>query len=169
MWSILFNQLTQKKAFIMNCIEYKSAIKETFTSVRDFSYKEKSSKLDEAKINGFLDAINDFKKNLSEKTLRIYSLNDKMEEITWYNDLDEDCLMLLNDLISSSRELHSSLVRHYVSFNVLRKKRIALSEIREFKNSIDELRETYQDLNSVFFFLPKDSEFIETTKEISLV
>ena len=77
--------------------------------------------------------------------------------------------MLINDLISSARELRSSLVRQYVLINPFRTKGIAKEEIKDFKNSIDELKEVCQDLDSVFFFLPENSEFQEITKELSLV
>ena len=77
--------------------------------------------------------------------------------------------MLTNDLISAAKDLHSSLVRQYISLDFLRKKGVAKEEIKEFKTSIDELKETYQDLESVFFYLPEMPEFVETTKQLSLV
>ena len=39
----------------------------------------------------------------------------------------------------------------------------------EIKNSIDELKESYEDLESVFFFLPKMPDFVETTTKLSLM
>ena len=83
--------------------------------------------------------------------------------------MDEECLMLINDLISSAKDLRSSLIRQYVSLGFLKKKGIAKEEIKDFKNSLDELKETYQDLESVFFYLPEFSGFTETTKQLSLV
>ena len=120
-------------------------------------------------MNSFLDAILDFKNRLSEKTEEIHEINQKLEKLTWLGDLDEECLMLLNDLISSAKDLHSSLVRQYVAMNSIRKKGIAKEEVSEFKNAIDELKETYSDLESVFFFLPEMPEFVETTKRLSLI
>jgi len=76
---------------------------------------------------------------------------------------------VFKDIISLGKDLHSSLIRQYVSFNDLRQRGIAKNEIRDFKNSIDELKESYYDLESVFFFLPEISEFKETTKLLSLV
>jgi histidyl-tRNA synthetase len=125
--------------------------------------------LDEEKVNAFLDAILEFKIGLEEKTEKIYDINDRIEKITWFNDLDETCLMLLNDLISSAKDLRSSLIRQYVSMNDLRKKGIAKEAIKDFKNSIDELKEAYEDLESVFFFLPEMPDFKETTSKLSLV
>ncbi|MDE3211730.1 MAG: hypothetical protein KGM98_00740 [Bacteroidota bacterium] len=53
--------------------------------------------------------------------------------------------------------------------NSIRSKGIAKEEIKKFKTSIDDLREVASDLESRFFFLPRISDFQETTKELSLV
>ena len=154
----------------MECLSYKSEIVDTFSNVRSFSFQEKkASLLDEEKVNSFLDVILDFKNSLKEKTERIYNINEKIERITWFNEIDEESLMLLNDLISSAKDLRTSLIRQYISMNSFRTKGIAKEEIKDFKNSIDELKESYEDLESVFFFLPKMPDFVETTSKLSLV
>lgn len=148
-----------------------SKIKEVLKEIRNSSYEEKkSSYMDENKVNEFLDSMLDFKEHLKVKTERIYDISNKMESLTWLGDLNEECLMLLNDLISSAKDLQSSLIRQYVAMNnILPQKGIAKQEIKEFKNSIDELKESYEDLESVFFFLPQMPEFVETTKQLSLI
>ena len=155
----------------MDIIAPKSEINSTFSSVRAFSFNEKKSPLlDEQRTDALLDAILDLKKSLNEKTEKIYAVNENLEKITWFDNLDEESLMLLNDLISVTKDLFSSLIRQFVTLNnSLRKKGIAKQEIKDFKNSIDELKESYEDLESVFFFLPEMPEFVETTKQLSLV
>jgi hypothetical protein len=154
----------------MNCLEYKPHIADTFEKVRALSFKEKKeSVFDEAKINDLLDKILNFKKKFSDKTHKINSLVEKIEEITWFNNLDNDNLMLINDLISSIRDLYSSLLRQYISLSFLRSKGIAKEEIKRFKASIDDLKDVAADLESRFFFLPNISGFQETTKELSLL
>jgi Ni,Fe-hydrogenase I small subunit len=154
----------------MECLSNKSKIQNTFSSVRDFSYSEKRNLMSENDLNNaFLDARLDLKSSIKNKTKRIFEVNDNIEKLTWFNDLDDECLMLTNDLISAAKDLHSSLVRQYISLDFLRKKGVAKEEIKEFKTSIDELKETYQDLESVFFYLPEMPEFVETTKQLSLV
>ena len=149
---------------------HKSEIIETFMNIRDFSYKEKKSPLlQEEKINSFLDTLSDFKNQLKEKTSEINEINEQIEGITWFNDLDEECLMKLNDIISLAKDLRSSLVRQYVLMNSIRKKGLAKETIKDFKYSIDELKESYEDLESVFFFLPQMPEFNEITKKLSLI
>ncbi|WMN11379.1 hypothetical protein QYS49_38175 [Marivirga salinae] len=78
-------------------------------------------------------------------------------------------MILLNDIISSAKDLRTSLIRQYISLNFLISNGIAKDEIKEFKNSIDELKESYEDLESVFFFLPEMPDFVETTKKLSLI
>lgn len=154
----------------METLDYKSKISETFSVVRSFSFNEKKSPLmDEESMNAFLDAILGFKANMKEKTETISSITERMDKLTWFTNPDEESLMLLNDLISAAKDVHSSLIRQYVSLAPIRKKGIAREEIKEFKNSIDELKESYEDLESVFFFLPEMPEFVETTKQLSLV
>ncbi len=154
----------------MDCLEYKSRISETFEKVRVLSFNEKKeSVFDETQINNLLDKILDFKKKFTDKTNRINSLVVKIEEITWFNEIDNENLMSINDLISSIRDLHSSLLRQYISLGFLRSKGIAKDEIKRFKASIDDLKDVAADLESRFFFLPNIADFQETTKELSLL
>jgi hypothetical protein len=154
----------------MECLSHKSEISNTFSSVRNFSFEEKKVSIyDEERINAFLDAILEFKNTFQRKTEKIVEINDRIERLTWFNDLDEESLMLINDLISSIKDLHSTLIRQYVSLNLIRSKGIAKDEIKNFKNAVDDLKENYQDLESVYFFLPEIPDFKETTKLLSLV
>jgi len=154
----------------MECLSHKSEISNTFSSVRNFSFEEKKFSIyNEERMNAFLDAILEFKNTFQRKTEKIVEINDRIERLTWFNDLDEESLMLINDLISSIKDLHSTLIRQYVSLNLIRSKGIAKEEIKNFKNAIDDLKENYQDLESVYFFLPEIPAFKETTKLLSLV
>lgn len=154
----------------MDCLEYKPKIAETFEKVRVLSFKEKKESIfDETQVNNLLDKILDFKKRFTEKTNKINSLVEKIEEITWFNEIDNEILMSINDLISSIRDLHSSLLRQYISLGFLRSKGIAKEEIKSFKASIDDLKDVAADLESRFFFLPRITTFQETTKELSLI
>ena len=119
----------------MDCLSYKPQIADTFEKVRALSFEEKKEAvLDEQKINSLLDKILELKKKFSDKTNKINSLVEKTEEITWFNSLDDDTLMSVNDLISSIRDLHSSLLRQYISLNFLRSKGIAKEEFKNFKS-----------------------------------
>ena len=168
---IIFARIFKNIKFsIMGCIAYKAEIQDTFTRVRDFCYNDKRSPfMDQERMNAFLDVILEFKDSLGEKTNKIFSINDNIDKITWYNDRDDECLKLINDLISAIKDLRSTLIRQYVSMSFLRQKGIAKEEIKKFKIAVDELKEVYEDLESVFFFLPEMPDFNETTKLLSLV
>ena len=154
----------------MECLSNKTKIENTFSTIRDFSFKEKKNpNIDEESINSFLDAILDFKEKLKEKTNKIHGIIELIESITWIGDLSKDGLMLLNDVISSAKDLQSSLIRQYILTEVFRRKGVAKEEIGDFKNSIDELKESYEDLESVFFFLPEMPEFVETNEKLGLM
>lgn len=154
----------------MESLTHKEELQSTFSDVRNLSFQtKKEAPFDEEKINAFLDAINDFKLMLNNQNEKLNNINQRLVELTWYNDLDEECMMVLNDLIALAKDLHSTLVRQYVQMNSVRKKGIAKKVIKEFKNEIDDLKESYQDLESVFFFLPDFPDFKETTKLLSLV
>lgn len=154
----------------MDFATYRPQIAETFQNVRNLSFEEKrQSVFDEEKINLFLDTILDFKKKFIEKTFKIEDIVERVEKISWFNNLDNEDLMLINDLISSIRDLHSSLIRQYNSLIFFHSQGIANEEIENFKIAVDDLKEVAIDLESRFFYLPKISGFIETTNELSLV
>ena len=154
----------------MKFLTYKSRISEIFGDVRKFSFEVKREYVfDEVKINNLLDKILEFKRVFNDRTNKINSLVEKIEQITWFNNLDNDSLMSINDLISSLRDLHSTFLRQYISLNYIRSKGIAKEEIKNFKAALDDLKDVAADLDSIFFFLPNINDFQETTKELSLV
>ena len=80
---------------------YKPQILETFQQVRNFSFEEKKEAvIDEIKMNKFLDSIIDFKQSLKLKTDKIEEIIENTEKITWFNNLDDDSLLIVNDLVS---------------------------------------------------------------------
>ena len=145
-------------------------INQTFNEVRKVSFLEKKeASMSEESINAFLDKIIEFKKLLQEKTKKIELINENLEKITWFDDLEEEALIMINETISLCKDLHSTLIRFYVRLNFLKIKGIAKNEIKVFKSVIDDLKEISEDLESVFFFLPQMPDFKETTKKLSLI
>lgn len=154
----------------MDCVEYRPKISETFERVRKFSFEQKKeATYDEAKINAFLDKILEFKEIFAKKTEKINGLVEKIEELTWFTNVDSESLLKINDLISAIRDGHSSLKRQWVSTNTIRKAGIAKDELKNFKLAMDDLKGAASDLESRFFFLPQLPNFEETTKELSLL
>ncbi len=154
----------------MNTIAYHPKIKETVDSARFLSFEEKKEAYcNESKINKLLDEILELKRLYAKKTGKIEMLIEKMEQITWIDQLDQESLLLVNDLISAVRDLYSSLMRQFKSTESLLTKGIAETEISNFKNAVDDLNDVANDLESRFFYLSKNEEFIQITKELSLV
>jgi hypothetical protein len=85
----------------MEGLTYKPQILETFQQVRNFSFEEKrEAVIDEIKMNKFLDSIIDFKQSLKIKSDKIEEIIENTEKITWFNNLDDDSLLIVNDLVS---------------------------------------------------------------------
>jgi hypothetical protein len=162
--------LTIKIRDEMECLTSKETIDSTFEMVSDASFSEKQSKIPtEDEVNSFLDKVLGFQNLLAKKSKKISDVNEKLETITWLNNIDEDCLKQINILIGVAKDLHSVLIRQFVNLNILRKKGISKEAIKEFKSIIDNLKDVIADLESVFFSLPQMPGFVETTKELSLL
>lgn len=150
-------------------LDNKTTIENTFSEVRELSFKEKKSpSLDEEQMNAFLDAILEFQNYLSEKTNKLNHINERIDKLTWLTNFTEEELMLLNDLISAARDLHSTLIRHYCTLDNFRLKGIAKEKIKEYKLAINDLKEAFTDIEATFFLLPEIPEFVETTKLLEI-
>jgi hypothetical protein len=145
-------------------------INNAFNVISDASFQEKREHLSKQQvIDSFLDRILDLKEKLTTKSKKIEKIVVMLEGITWYNNVDEEGLKLINEIISLSKDLHSTLIRFYVDLNYFIKKNIAKEEIKNLKIAIDDLKEITQDLESVFFYLPQMPQFVESTKQLSLL
>ncbi len=155
----------------MSCVNHKSFIDNTYKHVSRFSFEEKRNpQLTEQRINAFLDAILDLKAILKDKINKLNEINSLFEKLTWHHNLDDDCLMRINETISLAKELYRSLAVQYVALARVRAKTgIAKEEIKNFKVSLDDLKESYTDIENVFFVLPVDDEFVNITKELNLI
>jgi len=148
----------------------KETINQTFELVKDTSYSEKKSAvLTQKEIDNFLDNILFMQQILNARSDKIELINELLEKLTWLNNIEEDSLKQINNLIGSAKDLHSILLRQYINLNDLRKKGIAKKATKRFKSVIDNLKEIISDLDLVFFSLPQIPEFLEITKELSLL
>lgn len=145
-------------------------LQKTFSDIRILSFKAKKEALfNKEIINASLDAINDFKSLIKNKTDELSNLNTRLEQLTWLNDFKEEDLMVLNDVIALGNDFYSTLLKEYVSLRNSALNEISEDTLKNFKNEIDNLKESCEDLDSVFFFLPSFSEFKETTQLLSIV
>jgi len=140
----------------------KERLSTILTEVKDENTKVIS---EESSINSFLDSINSLKISLKDKTDKMQGLTQRFEEITWFEADDED-LVSINAIIIRSRELHKGLIKQYIDIHFFKMKGIAKEEISEFKSALDDFREAYQDIASVFFILPNNPELQEITDSL---
>ena len=119
------------------------------------------------KNNELLDAILSFKSNINNTSDKLNYFTMKFEEITWFKEINDDSLKLINKLISSAFGLHHVLVKQYADYYpTLRKKGIAKDDIKNHKQALDDFKESILDLELVFFKYPKDIEFTSITDEL---
>lgn len=150
----------------METLSVKSQIKEAYSEFSEASYREKKSPLmTEHGINKFLAAINTTKEHLRKETAMIESLVVKGEKLTWLeSEPDEEDMKDLSIIIAMLKDIHGSLIRQYVRLGTFRVKGIAKTEIAEFKLSVDDIKELYEDLENSLFEFPEMPEFIEANK-----
>jgi len=151
----------------MDYATVKTEINRTSREIRHISYTERKTFNDQ--VNDLLDKINALKIFLRDKTNIILSINSDLEHLTWYSNLDDECLELISGIIAMVKDLHSILIRYYVKFDDLRKKGIAKDELKSFKAAIDDLKEINNDVESVFFELPFDKEFQDINHKLALL
>ncbi len=147
----------------------KSQIEEVVDSVRDISLEQRNQSKEQL-INEFLDAINDTKKKLADYANRFNTLIDKTEKIFWIDEkLNEEDYKLLNELLILIGNVHFKLVRDmYVPLNnLLRPNGIAIEELNKLKHTLDNIKEVRNDIDSVFFKLPKNKDFNEQSEHLA--
>src|SRR5690606_30674992 len=96
-------------------------------------------------------------------------LVDKLESITWFENIDDECLKIISDIISLSKDLTQNLERKYRSSSLIKikNKGIAKHEIKSYISSIEDLKEVTEDLEDVFFALRKCDDFNSITAGLS--
>lgn len=141
----------------------------TTKSVRDASFREKEGLTQEQVINEFLDKILEFKQIVKEKSKQIDNAVESIESITWFDFklFDDDLKHKLNDLIASTKDWIDTLEKWYQKCkNFCGKEEIASEEMDEFRASLDDLSESNNDLEKVFFTHVKDEVFIQNTRDL---
>lgn len=152
----------------MSCSDTIKDIKSTRKEISIISLSEKKSYNE--KVNDFIDAMQSFQSILKQKTECIASINEKLEKLTWYTELDDKCLVVILEIIAICKELHSTLYSKYSEqLDKLDNKGIASQEINEFLEEIDYLSEMIADIESTFFKLPNNKKFQQINKELSLL
>jgi len=153
---------------IMECLTSKQTINDTVEVVNNISFSEKKdSHLSDDEINKFLDDISVLRTLLEQKISAIDNINQLLQKISWLRDLNDECLKLLNILILVGKDFHSTLTKGFTPLDKLSESGIAVSEICNFKESVDDLLDVLDDLEMSFFVFPKNEDFIEINNKLS--
>lgn len=135
--------------------------------VESYKVKKQESLTLEERTNKFLDAILTLGEAIEERTGKLNRFSEKFEELTWFNEVDEEFLMQINKLIASSRDLHLFLIKDYISLEKsCRQAAVLKRELKDYKVALDTFKEMFLDLEIIFFNLRNDSEFNEITKSL---
>lgn len=147
----------------------KVAVRETYQRVRAMSFERKQDPIVLEDDDLYLDMINILKRKLKTGAAELSVINEKLEALTWADNLQKEELMVINDIISAARDLHFTLIRHYEKYAPMREENLAIEELDNLKEQIDLLKENYQDVESAFFILPEMPDFKDTTIKLSLM
>ena len=120
-------------------------------------------------IDGLLDRIIELKKTLTTHTLGISEVIELSEKLTWLDDICDEDLLKIHDIITKIKDFISTMNRQVILLRKIKNQGIATNEIDLFRSEVDTLRETAQDLEAVFFFLPAMEEFNEANRILSLI
>ena len=138
----------------MECLNHKMKISSVYKSISDFSFQEKIK--EQKSTYALLENILDLRCMLLEKSNKLDDIVKRMEAITWFNNIEDACKQLINDIIASANDLHTTLVEELQITQEIYSRGIAKEEINSFKTSVGDLKEAFEDLESVFFKLPQN-------------
>lgn len=151
----------------MDCVSVKDKIERVSKEVFECTHEQElTSKEKQFAVDSLLDKILEFQGRIKEKSDKVAFLNLKLEEFTWFVDLDEECLGLMKSLLNTARKYHRALMMYYVDRSWAIKKSIARELMLEFKCSIDDLKEHIHDLDEIFFVLKEDVDYNDITKKL---
>jgi hypothetical protein len=136
---------------------------------REVSNSEISKEKDfEKKANAFLDWILNAKNFLKTQSDKINELLPKTEDITSFIPINEELLPEIEALIDAMDNLASSSIRTYARYNRdFTSNGIDKTELKAYKQSVDDLKELATDLREIFFILPQDEEFQKLNQQLN--
>jgi uncharacterized phage infection (PIP) family protein YhgE len=151
-----------------NCVPTQENIDNVLNEVSHASFKARQNfKNEEDIMNEFLDAINDVKKSLDNRSKTLESITDMLIEITWCIEPSVEILKKINNIIVLANDYHNTLRSVFSTYiTPIENKSVATKEIFRYKNAIDNFKESTTDLEDTFFILPFDEEFKEITKQL---
>jgi hypothetical protein len=149
--------------------EQKTRLDSIMGAFREVSVREKNAKVTfEQHINKILDSILDAKNFLQSNADGISEFLPRIEEVTWFTDVDEELLVEVNELTIALENLNKAMVKNYASHSrFFSKHNVDKKELRSYKAVADDVAELAGDLRAIFFALPEDQEFQELNEALN--
>lgn len=145
---ILDRAVQQEKLISLFGAMHKAQVKEV----------ESSAEL-ERKMNRMLDSILSIKENLRKEASEISVFFPEFSELMWFDNVEGDLLDTIGRIIAIMQRMATKMVRHYAKINTtFTKNGIDRTELREYKEAADTLKEMAVDMHNRFFVFPQDKD-----------
>lgn len=145
---------------------------ETLSSIAEsmrqtaLSVKE-SQEIYQKHVDKFLDFILDTKSRMASIAVSVNKLTEGLSELTWFTETSPLLLEQIKALVESTDKLANDMVRTYAKINrCFHKHGIDKTELRQYKEAANSIKEMSVDLNDRFFVLPQDSEFMDLMQQL---
>lgn len=151
-------------------IDNTDTIRKVVRDVENISYEQRIHPLTQDENNNvIIEMYSNFKPKLNNFTNALNGLTEKYESLTWLDNPNEDSLKSLHTLITISKSFCNTInldFNHFKTCNALKENNFLKTEIENYEMSIQDFTEVTNDLERVFFTLPKNKEFNTTTDNL---
>lgn len=120
-------------------------------------------------VNNFLDHIIDIQKDIDNLSIHFDKGIKIFEELSWAinkGELSEEDIQSLKELRVEANKLIDTGYKEYVNLNNKFKK-YASKQVKNFKNTLDDFKETCEDVLNNFDVIQSDQEFNDLETELN--
>lgn len=154
----------------METVTVQEKLSKISESINSQSYESRAFSYEET-INAYLDLINTYRHRILNTTEKVSEINSGFESLSWIGEdenISDTILKDLNKTLISASGLIHLLKKDYSKLNsTLRGKGLCKVELNGYIDSIRNLAETLDDIDSVFFRLPKESKFQDHLSQLA--
>ena len=140
------------------------------SGITEYSYTIQRKQSFEDLTNQFLEKLWDVKLEFEETSKNILSIVSVLETVTWLTDRpSEKILKEINSILNLTRGLYSNLEKRKSLIKKLKISEMCPEASQLLFDDIDLLGETIDDLEAIYFRLPKNPDFKEICNRASLL
>ncbi len=156
----------------MNCVAFQDVSwSDTVSGLMDFSFTIRKSRNLTAEKMELEQTIREMFIEANKRCDKLLSWSKDFKKIHWYDEISEEELKKVNNIIVSSRDIIQSFWDEYNIFTQLPTKILNKNKkyVERFKDIVEEFEEAVDDIEVIFFHLPENKEFIESTKKLAIL